>query len=386
MLYEDSIKSRHTPHIITGSRAQLQAMFFQETSLGNYLELVNLSGFDNAASLKLFTSLCEGYNITIDKDLLLGFNDLFKGNPFYIKSFIQAARLEGKTLSENDLWTVYFNEITGGKFYTYWVSKLRIYMPRINLRKTSLEFLYHFCKPGAMESLTKYRDDEPYQQDSPPVPSGSEKSRADITSMPSISAEDFNDMINAFQAAGIIEINFSTYKLTDDEVLADVIKGLYSKETLEEPLSTIEEAFIKDRSKYLKTVGTPSFEVTIPIIPRAELIAVKVLEQIAKEQNIPTGVTGQLQVALIDLFANIQDNQPRVGNIWLKFEPGEDTFLIEIKTPYKELVSPIYSESIRENQLMKRYLDDIKVEKTKSGTKITLIKNLKLSKASNSTD
>ncbi len=362
MLFEELIKSRHTPHIIAGSHGELQEMFFQETSFGKSLELVNLSGLDKNASLRLFTSLCESYNMTVDKESLSRFVDLFKGNPFYIRNFIQAARHQGKNLSENDLWTIYFNEITNGKIYTYWVSRLRTCIPQLGLRKASLELLYHLCNhsPSTLSSLTN---------------------------MLSINREDLSNIVNFFQIAGIIEVSFSTFKLVEDEVLTNVIKALYSKEVIGEPLSRIEETFIKESGNRVKTVETPSFEIVIPTTPRAELIAVKTLEQIAINQNISTEVIGQLQTALIDLFINIIAQEvPDDGNLYLRFECSEDTFIIEIKTPYKELVFPAPSESISEKQLFRSYIYDIKFEKTGSGTKITLIKNLKLSQASNFTD
>lgn len=375
MLFEESIKSRRTPHIITGSQIKLQEMFFLETSLGQHMELVNLSGLDKSSSLRLFTSLYESYGITVDKDSLLLFVDLFNGNPFYIRSFTQAVRHEGKHLSENDLWRIYFKEITAGKIYNYWISRLRTHMPRIELRATALTLLHHLCNhsPSTLSALKNTLSI--YKQDFHDI--ADKYLRKSSHPSTSIRKQDVHDILNMFLAGGFVEMNFSTFKLVDDRVLSDVITGLYNKEILEEPWSRIEDTFIKKRVKRSKTAEMQSVEIALPPAPKAELIAVKALEQIAKNYDIPPEVTGDLQIAIIDLFTNIigQDN-PDNENIYIRFKPLEHVFIIEVKTPYKEFVLPI-SKLVSQEQLIRNYIDDIKIEKTSSGTKITLVKNLK---------
>jgi len=361
MLFEEAIKSRYTPHILTGSRAELQDMFFQKTPIGKSLEFFNLSGLNKNTSLRLFSLLCENYNIIVEKESLLPFVDLFNGNPFYIRNFIQTARRERKKLSEDDLWRIYFNEITNGKIYTYWVSRLRTYMPQLELRKSSLEILYHLINLG--------RDTYRYSIST---------TSADLSNMFLISRKDVDDIINFFQSVDLIDINFSTFKLAEDRVLTDVIRGLYSKEIVEEPLDITEEIFMKERHKHVKTTGTPSFEVIIPPAPKAELIAVSALEQIARNQNISTEITGQLQIALIDLLTNIiAKSEPHDENLHLRFKRDEDKFIIEVKIPYQEPVFPASPEALSEEQLIRKFTDDIKFEKIKSGVKIILTKNLK---------
>ncbi len=153
-------------------------------------------------------------------------------------------------------------------------------------------------------------------------------------------------------------------------------------------MSSIEEAFIKECYKRPEAAEIPSYEIIIPSVPRAELIAVKALEQIAKNQNVPNAVTAQLQTALIHLFTDvITQKGPAHENFHLRFECSEDTFKIEIKIPFGELVFPVSTkEAISDNQLIKSLIDDIKLERIKSGTKIILIKNLKPQEASNFTD
>jgi hypothetical protein len=44
VMFENVLQSQHTPHIIAGFHSDLQKMFFEETSIGEHLEVVNLPG------------------------------------------------------------------------------------------------------------------------------------------------------------------------------------------------------------------------------------------------------------------------------------------------------------------------------------------------------
>lgn len=344
--FEELITVRQTPHILSGSQIILQEMFFQKTLLGKSLEMFKLSGLNKTDSLKLFLSILNSYNITIDKEAVLPFVEMFNGNPFYIRNFMQAIRREGKSLSDNGLRRAYFNEITNGKFYTYWTSRLKAYLPRLAMRENSLKILYLFCNNGTSTAVS------------------------DIASMLSMNADEIERIINIFQSAGLIEEDFTKLKLIKDRVLSDVIKVLYNKEILQKPLSLIEEEITKEIYHPTAVVETPTFEVEVPFMKGAELIAVNAIEQIGEKHRISGEVIGQLQVILVDLFTNIIPVGESVnGGFHLRLKPLEDTFTIEIKTPYKELPS-----SITEEQLIKRYIDDIRLEETRNGTKIILIK------------
>ena len=271
-----------------------------------------------------------------------------------------AARHEGSSLSVNDLWQVYFNEIISGKFHIYWVSRLRMYMPQLELRRVSLEILHYISSHKT--TITP----------------------SNLAGIFSITTKELYEIINLFQRAGIIETHFSVFRLIDDSVLTDIIKALYSREILGKPLSAIEEEIIAETHKkglfMGEKISTPSlFEITIPVIPRAELIAVNALKEVASVHNISPENAGQLQVALIDLFTHLmpEKDKSNSGNFYLRFEPGRDVFIIEIKAPYTGFISAAASEAILGNQFLKKYVDDITLEETRSGTKITMRKNLK---------
>jgi anti-sigma regulatory factor (Ser/Thr protein kinase) len=358
-LFDEILKNRRTPHIITGSREELMDMLFQQTSIGESLELFNLPMLDKSNSSRLLSSFSRSFHFTAHEETLLCLIDLFNNNLFYMKNFIQSARHSGKDLTADDLFKVYSQEITSGKFYAFWMSRLKACMPNLELRRASLEVLHYLCRNDDLAIQTS------------------------ISEMFSISIRDFNSIVAGFQKAGIIESNFSTLCLVQDRVLRDVIRVLYSTEILKKPIDIIEEEIITDVlkrnfSQYAETVKEPLLEISFPSTPQAELIAVNALEHIAREQNIPAETTKQLQIALIELYNSMRPGEKRVmnGYFHLKIESSKGNFVVQIKIADKELLPPDSLEALAENQLVQRYTDDCKIEQTKNGVKITLLKKL----------
>ncbi|GBE04867.1 MAG TPA: hypothetical protein ENH31_07620 [Nitrospirae bacterium] len=377
MLFEDALRSGHTPHLLTGSRHKLDEMFFEKTSFGSSLELVYLSGLDNSASLRLLSLFHDDSAVKTDDEHWAHFIDLFNGNPSYIKTFSQAARRHGRNLAENDLWKIYFREITSGKIYTTWMSRLKACVPELELRKASIELLRHLSRHSVSGLSDLAKTISVTRQDIDDIVD-KYISRPALPSL-SISRQDFHSILKAFRAHGIVEKTHSTFRLAEDRVMSDFINALYSREVLDEPLDSIEEAFIRDKAKHSEEVNVPSFKLTIPAAPRAEIIAVKALEQIARNYNVSAEITAKLQAALIDLFVSVVKQEDHGnGSFQLKFECSKETFKMEIKTPDKRLIPPASFESISDDHLhmIRKYVDDIRFEETKDYSKIILTKNL----------
>jgi anti-sigma regulatory factor (Ser/Thr protein kinase) len=357
--FDDRLKNRHTPHIIAGSQGELRKMFFQQSSIGESIELRNLSGLDTHHALAFLNSLCDLYDLTIQKNALSFFIDLFNSNPFYMRNLIQSARHINKQLSMDDLLKIYFFEITHGKFYACWISRLKAFMPHLEQRRISLEILHYLCDNGDFSLQTNL---------------------ADIFS---ISTEVLQNIITTFHDAGIIEINFSTMNLVNDTVLKDVIQILYSREILKKSIDYIESELITGRYKkeclrYTKPLKQPLVEIIIPAAPQAEFIGVNVLEHIARGQNISAETIKELQIALIELFSSVsmQENRITDGSFHMSVESGDDIFLITVTLPDKTSVRPNLLNTLTENHLIKRYTDDVKLQETEAGVKVTLIKRL----------
>ncbi|MBI4681536.1 MAG: ATP-binding protein [Nitrospirae bacterium] len=347
MLFENSIKFRYTPHVLAGFQSELHKMFFEETSLGEHLEIISLSGLNKHDSIKLFRALCEKYSITCETESK-DFVDMLCGNPFYITSFIQASRQTVRTISEDDLKEIYVRELTKGKIYTYWTSILKTYITRFELRKPSLNLLFKLCENGT--------DD----------PSG-------LSEILSVKQEDLDYILNVLHIAGILETGFSTIEFNDDQVLIDFIKGLYHKEIAKEPWDKVKDIILGNISQNVISTKTPSFEITIPSTPGAELVAVKSLEQTARFIKMPPDTIGQLQISLVELFSGVLANNGASGESYkLKFILKGNIFSVEILTSQTDL-----DFADDESRRIMQYIDDIRIEKIMHGSKITMIKGLK---------
>ena len=346
MLFENSINFRYSPHILAGYQAELHKMFFEETSLGEHLEIINLGGLSRHDSLELFKSLCEKYALSCEADVSV-FLDLFGGNPFYIKSFIQAARQTGRSFSQDVFWEIYVREITKGKIYTYWTSILKSYIQRFELRKPSLQLLFNMCENDA--------DD-----------------LSGLSEALSIKQEDLDYILSLLHTAGIIETGFSSLELVDDRILIDLIRGLYHKEIIKEPWDKIKDAISGDKRLHVIPAGTPAFDIMIPAAPKAELVALRSLEQVAKYYKMPSDAIGQLQISLIELFSGVLSKNGSSGESYqLKFILRENVFSVEILTSQ---LYPAFTDN--DTRQIRPYIDDIKVEEVMNGSKITLIKKL----------
>lgn len=352
MLFETPAKSRHTPHIFSGNQAELNKMFFEDTLLGEYLELFSLSGLINEDAAKYFTVLCKTYDL--DVRIVLGdFIGLFGGSPYYIRNFVQAARQSSRILSEDNFWLIYLNEITKGKTFKYWTSLLKTCIPRFDMRKPSLKFLYHLSKNGRHAAIS------------------------DIPNEISIRQEDVELIVNLLHTSGIVETGFSESEISDDTILIDIIKGLYHREIRMEPLSGITDTIIVDKRKQAAPVRpvsppSPSFTLTIPATVKAEYVAVRTIEYIAENFSIASGIIRQLQIALADLFANVIDTSGKsAGNYFLKFHVEDNIFSAEITIPF---ITIVLTDADRNR--IGTYLDDLKAEASAEGTKITFLKKI----------
>jgi len=351
VLIESLIHSGNVPHIISGNQADLNRMFFEESAFGEHMDVIHLQGLNRDDSHRYFNMLCEKYSLTIEGGLS-GFFNIFNGNPLYIKSFIQAARQAGTSLNRDDAWEIYFREVTNGKLQTYWTSLLESYISHFDLRRPTLNFLWFLLTNDNDIALSNLTEDLAKKQD------------------------DLDRIIRLLNASGVVETGFSTLEIADDRVLSDVIKGLYLKEIKREPADRIREEIIGSTFQNIIEDRSPSFDVTIPPDPKAELVAVKSLEQVARHHNISLDIIGQLQIALVELFANVLTREGHAAeNYHLSFRVTDNTFSMEVEMPQTghDYSSPEHDNAFN---MMKYYVDDIKVERVMNSTRITMTKKI----------
>jgi hypothetical protein len=347
MLFESSVKSPYTPHIFSGCQAELNKMFFEDTSFGEYLDLLNLTGLDQDDSSRLFTTFCEIFKLNV-KDELIDNISLFNGNPFYMKNFIHAARQASRTLSEENFWLIYLSEITKGKTFMYWTSILKTYIPHLDLRKPSLMLLYNLYRDRSGNILSNLADKL------------------------SITQQDLESIIGLLHISGTFEPGFSELEPADDNILVDFIRGLYLREIENQPWEKIKDVIIGEKPHFIRHDRLPSFDLNIPANTKAEFVAVRTIEYVADNFNIPREIIGQLQIALSELFANVIGTAGNgFDNYHMSFKLIENNFSAEILIPQKD-----FALSDSDKNRIRAYLDDLKVEGSNNATKIIFLKEI----------
>ncbi len=338
MPFESSISSMYVPHIFSGLPHEIEGMFFEDNPVEEHLEMIDLPCLNKEDSIKLFSSLCEMYNLRVELEPA-DFVGTFGGNPFYIKNFLQAARQTGGVLSKDVFYRTYNNEITSGKTYKYWTFLLKKHIQRLDLRKPSLKFLHGFCSNNSDDSLQ-------------------------------LEEGMFEHILEILHDSGSVETGFS--KTTpSDEVLRDIIKELYREEVQNESPENVSDPIAEIEGELAGESGVASFIIMIPADPKAGLVAIKSLEQISRNNNIPLKDMGKLQLAMADLFANVFDGDAPVENYKLQIRYIENLFSVELTTPQKDLVI-----TEQDTARIRAYIDDLKVESIENGTVITLVKEI----------
>jgi serine/threonine-protein kinase RsbW len=309
----------------------------------------------------MFSSLLDGHGIKIS----LGHHSLLNhlgGNPFYIKCVARAAGLS-KKLEEKDCWRTYINEISEGNIYLYWLSVLKSFFPELDKRRRVLEITNRIYHTG--ESLTSHR----------------------ISKVFSLSERDTEAITGALYRAGFVRGEFGVFRAPEDRVLIDFIDCLYMKEVRGKSYRDIKIGLL-EKAADAKCRGA-SFEMTIPMVREAELVAAQCLEQIGKNLRLEQDVIGQLQMAVIEACINaVEHSKGEDKNIYLSFNFSEDMAEISIESSGRGFVSqetgePFVGRGLKEDtgrgwgiKFMKNFADSVRFEKTERGTKVVLVKNL----------
>lgn len=339
MPFADSIRSMRVPHIFSGVPHGIEKVYFEETLMADHFEMMDLPGLDEADSLRLFRAVCDMYGMKIEIEPA-DFAGKFGGNPLYIKNFLQAARNEGDILSKEVFERTYYNEITRGMTYRYWTFFLKNHIHRPDLRKHSLKYLYSLSC-GDPERST---DIEP----------------------------DMTELISGLlHDCGSLETGFSE-TVPADNVLKDIITELYRKEIGEPAPSGPDGSYAEsEEAAVAEGCGAP-YVITIPADPKAGLVAIKSLEEIAKNYNIPLEDIGKMQLAMADLFSNVLTGDAFTDSCTLGVKTGDNLFLVDITTSQKDFVI-----SEQDSARIMAYVDDLRVDGTGEGAVITLGKAIK---------
>lgn len=171
-------------------------------------------------------------------------------------------------------------------------------------------------------------------------------------------------------------------------------EGIYSTDAVQLRMlkDKVLEEKTADRSSGINgMVPNKEFEVVLPMASKAELVAVKMLEEICTEMGFDDDAISQIKVALIEACINAFEHcKVKGGKMFLRFIAGGDRLVIHIQNRgvnLDQLPSTnniIFSETRHDLphkkgwgiELMKGFMDEVCLETLKSGTEIVMTKYL----------
>jgi anti-sigma regulatory factor (Ser/Thr protein kinase) len=357
-LFQEPMAHGKTPHVISGNNAELQEM-----PVVSGLERIQVQPLGPDATSSMVLSILNANEAEgIVPPLLIR---QLAGNPYYIGCIVTRA-CEKNNPDENDFWNAYIREIMEGTLAHSWSKVLKRFSPDLGQRRVALAItskIYH-----TSESLSCQR----------------------IAKIFALTDSQANDIMQALYLAGFIRGEFGTFRAMDDRVLRDIVDSLSMREILAKSTHDLEEHFrealVPQKEKAVR------FDMTLPNSKDAELIVAQSLEQIGKNLNINQEAIGQLQIAVIEACINaIEHGRGMDDKVYISIAAEEDRMEVSVESAGLEFIVQETGEPYRDQEaaktkgrgwgikLIKRFVDQVKFEKTTYGTKIVLIKKIEKS-------
>jgi serine/threonine-protein kinase RsbW len=357
-LFQEAIMHKKTPHIIAGNASELQEM-----PVVSGLERILLHPLGPEGASARASALMTAYEATGNVPPLLQRH--LGGNPFYLGCVVAKACSKSNP-DEKDFWNAYIQEVMEGQLVLSWFTILKSFFPDLGMRRLALAIAYkihHTAEPLSCQRIAK----------SFALPDG----RA-------------HDIAYNLYLAGIIRGELGVFRAEEDRVLRDVIDCLYLREVLTKSTHELTEYFLAALVPQKGHVAR--YDMALPMVKEAELIAAQGLEQIGKNLNLNPETIGQLQIAVIEACINaIEHSRGSGDNIYVSVIVDDDQLEVSVESAGPEFIIRETGEPFRDQdaakgpgrgwgiKLMKRFVDDIEFEKTALGTKIVLIKKIEKS-------
>ena len=364
-LFEGSMKNYLCPHILTGSPEEVLESIFTDNSFRGTAERMFLGPLAEDIALSLFSSLCEKLAIRGEKDTSLRFMKFLGGNPLYIRNIAKALwKMQKRNYTERDLWESYAYEISEGETAFYWSSVFGEFMRDPDHRRAAIELVVHSIKTnGEIHNLGR------------------------LSKVLRLSESSLRNALDAMQKAGIIQSGRGSRQIRDN-ILQDFMHVLYMRE-IEGMTAENAREHIMSRHQPLSD-GSTCFEMVIPMASNAELVAAKAVEQICKSINLGPGLINQIQLALIESCINAMEHSGSYEKrIFLKVTASDERLELSIESPGKPFDAiKEDGRSVEERilssdkrgwglDLMRKIMDEVKVERIEDRTRVILIKNIK---------
>ncbi len=286
------------------------------------------------------------------------------GNPLYLGRVVARAGVKSKP-DEKDFWNAYIHEVMDGVLVFFWSSVLKAAFPDLRLRRTALAICYKIVHAAEPPSCRQ------------------------IASSFSLSDVQAGDIAHLLYLAGFIRGEYGVFRATDDLVLRDIIDCLYLKEIPARSPRDLEQE-LRDTLLPQKE-QTARFDLTLPMTREAELVAAQCLEQIGKNLRLDQDAVGQLQIALIEACINaMEHSRGAERKVYISIAVDETQLEVSVESTGQEFILQETGEPYGDRdshpanrgwglKLIKRFTDQVKFEKTTSGTKIVLLKKIEAS-------
>ncbi|HYA86906.1 MAG TPA: ATP-binding protein [Nitrospirota bacterium] len=357
-LFQEAITHKKTPHIISGNAPELQEM-----PVVSGLERILVPPLGPEGASARASALLSAYEATGTVPPLLLRH--LGGNPFYLGCVVAKACSKSNP-DEKDFWNAYIQEIMEGQLVLSWSTVLKGFFPDLGMRRVALAIAYkihHTAEPLSCQRIAKSF---------------------------ALTDDRAHDVAYNLYLAGIIRGELGVFRAEEDRVLRDVIDCLYLREVLTKSTHELTEYFLAALVPQKGHVAR--YDMALPMVKEAELIAAQGLEQIGKNLNLNPETIGQLQIAVIEACINaIEYSRGRGDNIYVSVIVDEDQLEVSVESAGPEFIIRETGEPFRDQEaakgpgrgwgikLMKRFVDEIEFEKTALGTKIVLIKKIEKS-------
>jgi len=353
-LFESALSAKKAPHLITGNAAELQALSLPGVTWVPLRPLI----FGDAE--RLFSAVLQARG-TAAAGVPPALLDLLGGNPLYLRCVAGAVKTD-RVSGEEDFWSAYVQEVASGGIYHYYAAALKTLFAEGGERRQALEALY-----GIYES-----EGAPLEDRKLKGPDAGKLSPA---------------LARALLLSGFVRGEFGGYRAPDDRVMREFISRLYEREIGVKPSRDVRQQAPEQR--FSPQVTGNVFELALPLMPQAELVVARSLEQIGRNLQVPEDVIGQMQMAVIEACINaIEHNRGGERRLFVTISAEGERLEVSVESPGRDFLQaetgePFVGTALREGgprgqgvKLMKRFTDTLRYEKTGRGTRVVLGKRL----------
>ena len=223
--YQQVYKSYLSPHLAAGTRPSLRATLPDLFMDSTHQMSIECKPFDVPDSMAMFKTLVNSHGLEVEMNVAEQIAMQLVGNPFYIHSFSDRVKFNNENLNEVTLaQRLYAEEVTEGGIHWYWRSVLQTHFPSILLRRGVLKLCHALLNQGLRkQNIKRVKQQIEFEQD------------------------DFDNMIQLLQIAGILTDTFGSLRLVDDPVMHDVLLTMHWQDLEGMPAQAAVQLLVQQR-------------------------------------------------------------------------------------------------------------------------------------------